>query len=234
MKTHHLEYADIKLSLFESVNDAGKFFCQNQSIYHGALVALNAEKLLKLKYNSRIFDELMNPCFYADGVGALMLVNGAQSRVPGVELWLEILDRVTDDGYSICIIGASENVNSKAVNMLMARYPNLIISGLNGFLNQAEYSKLVELKKPDIAFVAMGSPLQENLISKLQLTKPDTLYMGIGGSLDVFVGNVRRAPKLFRKLNIEFLYRLIVQPTRIFRYTSLLKFLIFYYSGKIK
>lgn len=234
MKTHHLEYADIKLSLFESVNDAGKFFYQNQSIYHGALVALNAEKLVKLKYNSRIFNELINPCFYADGVGALMLVNGAQSRVPGVELWLEILDRVADGGHSICIIGASEDVNSHAIKMLIARYPNLIISGLNGFLKEAEYSKLVELIKPDITFVAMGSPLQEHLISKLQRTKQDTLYMGIGGSLDVFVGNVRRAPKIFRKFNLEFLYRLMVNPVRIFRYVDLLKFLALYLTGKIK
>ena len=234
MKTHHLKYANIELSLFESVNDAGKFFFQNRSIYHGALVALNAEKLLKLKYNSRVFNELMNPCFYADGVGALMLADGAYSRVPGVELWLEILDRVANEQYSICIIGGTEEVNSKAVEMLNVRYPNLIISGLNGFSTDTEYAKFVELYKPDIAFVAMGSPLQENVISKLQRTKQDTLYMGLGGSLDVFVGNVRRAPKIFRKMNLEFLYRLIVDPVRIFRYGSLLKFMVFYFTGKIR
>lgn len=234
MKTYHLEYANLELTLFESVNDAGKFFCKNRSIFHGALVALNAEKLVKLKYDSQLFNELLNPCFYADGVGALMFVKGKYSRVPGVELWLEILDRVADRNYTICIIGATEGVNSKAVEMLKARYPNLIILGLNGFSNDTSYAKFVELNKPDITFVAMGSPLQENLISKLQRTKQDTLYMGIGGSLDVFVGNVKRAPKLFRKLNMESLYRLIVDPIRIFRYRSLFKFILLYLSGKIR
>lgn len=234
MKTHQLEYANVELCLFESVNDAAKFFCQNQTINFGALIALNAEKLLKLMYNNKLFDELQCPFFYADGVGALMLVKGGYPRVPGVELWLEILNIVADRDYKICVIGATEEVNSKALKMLKMRYPNLKISGLNGFSNDAEYSKFVGLNKPDITFVAMGSPLQENLISKLQRTKQDTLYMGIGGSLDVFVGNVRRAPKLFRNFNVEFLYRLIVDPLRIFRYVNLLKFLVFHFSGKIR
>ena len=86
-------------------------------------------------------------------------------------------------------------------------------------------------KKPTVVFVAQGSPRQERLMRKLQASH-QAIYMGLGGSFDVFTGNVKRAPRLFRENGLEWLYRLLSQPSRIKRQKVLLPFFINLHLGK--
>jgi UDP-N-acetyl-D-mannosaminouronate:lipid I N-acetyl-D-mannosaminouronosyltransferase len=84
-----------------------------------------------------------------------------------------------------------------------------------------------------IVTVAMGSPRQEILMRDCRLVCPDALYMGVGGTYDVFTGHVKRAPKFWQKLGLEWLYRLLSQPTRIKRQIRLLRYLAWHYTGKM-
>ncbi len=91
----------------------------------------------------------------------------------------------------------------------------------------------VKASGASIVTVAMGSPRQELLIRDLYQVYPGALYMGVGGTYDVFTGRVKRAPLLWRKWGLEWLYRLLVQPTRWRRQIKLLRFLLYYYSGRL-
>ena len=84
-----------------------------------------------------------------------------------------------------------------------------------------------------IVTVAMGSPRQEILMRDCRLVSPDALYMGVGGTYDVFTGHVKRAPKVWQNLGLEWLYRLLSQPTRITRQIRLLRYLAWHYTGKM-
>ena len=84
-----------------------------------------------------------------------------------------------------------------------------------------------------IVTVAMGSPKQEILMRDCRKVHPQALYMGVGGTYDVFTGHVKRAPKVWQNLGLEWLYRLLSQPSRIGRQLKLLKFVGYYYSGKM-
>ncbi len=79
----------------------------------------------------------------------------------------------------------------------------------------------------------MGSPKQEILMRDCRRVHPDALYMGIGGTYDVFTGHVKRAPKIWQKMGLEWLYRLISQPSRLRRQLKLLKFVRYYYTGRL-
>ena len=90
----------------------------------------------------------------------------------------------------------------------------------------------IATKKPDVVFVAMGSPKQELLMEEMSERHP-AIYQGLGGSFDVYTGRVERAPKWWVDHNLEFAYRLIKQPSRIKRQIHLVKFLILLKFGKI-
>ena len=87
-------------------------------------------------------------------------------------------------------------------------------------------------KRPDVVFVAMGSPKQELLMEEM-LERHPAIYQGLGGSFDVYTGNVKRAPKWWVDHNLEFAYRLVKQPSRIKRQIHLVRFLLLVKLGKI-
>jgi len=192
------------------------------------LIAINAEKILKkdLKLIS-----IINENFgYPDGVGAVMALRqkGYNAiKIPGAELWLDIIKRFYKK-KTFYILGSSQNVIENTIKKLKNEYPNINIVGYrNGYLKEGDTEELIkELKitKPNVVFVAQGSPKQEFLMSELFNEHP-ALYMGLGGSFDVYTGEKKRAPELFLKLNLEWLYRLLKEPTRIGRQIVLLKFL---------
>src|SRR5699024_5834276 len=94
-------------------------------------------------------------------------------------------------------------------------------------IDESEYPALFEdiaQKKPDVVFVAMGSPQQEYVMQKMY-ARHKALYMGLGGSFDIYSGEKKRAPKVMRKMGLEWSYRLFKEPRRIFRQSKLLTFL---------
>lgn len=217
------------------------FDSKNKLISHikaspSILIAINAEKIYEGNDELKLISQ--NGVGYPDGIGAVkaLKTKGARNaiRIPGSELWLDIISTLNKED-SVYLIGATNAVIEKTVNKLNQIYPSLKIAGYrNGFLNDNEIEILekdINNKKPTVVFVAQGSPRQEKLMQKLQLGH-QAIYMGLGGSFDVFTGNVKRAPRLFRENGLEWLYRLISQPSRIKRQKVLLPFLINLYLNK--
>jgi len=194
------------------------------------LVAMNAEKIMK--NDDRLRRIVNENIAYADGFGAVIAlrIKGLKAiKIPGSELWLDIIDRF-QKSKKFYFIGSSSLVIEATIVKLKKDYPSIEIVGYqNGFLKKGDKDTLIEqLKatKPDIIFVAQGSPRQEFLMDELIAIYP-ALYMGLGGSFDIYGGDKKRAPKFFLKLQLEWLYRLFKEPTRFSRQLALLKFVIF-------
>ena len=136
---------------------------------------------------------------------------------------------------SFYLIGAKQNIIEKTVKKLRKQYKGIeIINYRNGYFNDNEDYKLlyedILRNKPDIIFVAMGSPLQEKLIINLQDLHKAT-YMGLGGSFDIYVGKLKRAPDIFINLNLEWAFRLIREPQRFSRQLILIPFFLKFCLG---
>jgi len=192
------------------------------------LIALNAEKLIKDD------DELTNiineNIGYPDGIGAVLALKrkGTQSiKIAGAEFWLDIVENFSDT-KSFYIIGSNEDVIVKTVSKLKKQFKNIKIVGFrNGYLKLGDEKILIQdfkEKKPDVIFIAMGSPRQEFLMRDF-MNEYEALYMGLGGSFDVYSGLKKRAPQIFINLGLEWFYRLLKEPTRISRQLNLVKFL---------
>lgn len=201
------------------------------------LLSVNAEILLKSDAELRkIYN---NNIGYADGIGAVMALNKKKVqavKLPGCELWLKIVERFANSDKTFYIVGSTDAVINKTIAQLKEKFPNLKIAGYrNGYLNDTDVEKLeqnIERLKPDFVFIAMGMPKQEKLMTRLY-NKHRAVYLGLGGSFDVFTGNVKRAPKWWIDHKIEFAYRLLKQPSRIKRQLPLIKFYLVVKLGKI-
>ncbi len=197
--------------------------------HKGILVAINAEKILHATDATRsIINRNMG---YCDGAGAMLAlkqkgVKGA-CKVPGCELWLKIVRKYYKE-KSFYLVGGKQEVIEATVDKLKQDFPGInIVAYRNGYLkSDDERAALIDdvaLKQPDVVFVAMGSPKQELLMEEM-LRRHQAIYQGLGGSFDVYTGNVKRAPKWWSDHNLEFAYRLLKEPKRIKRQVHLLKF----------
>lgn len=195
------------------------------------LVAVNAEKILNSTEDSRRI--INNNLGYPDGIGAVwaLQTKGLKDafKIPGCELWLHII-RMYQMDKSFYFIGGTDEVIQQTIAKLKFEFPFLqIVNYRNGYFeNSHQIDTLLEdicKNKPDVIFVAMGSPRQELLMDEMRRIHP-AVYQGLGGSFDVYIGNVLRAPTFYINNNLEWAYRLIKQPTRIKRQIKLLKFYI--------
>ncbi len=167
-----------------------------------------------------------------DGIGivkaARMINYDVKERITGIDIANELLKLGNKQKKSIYLFGAKQEVIDSMEKVLKESYPNLNLVGMsNGYEKDKDkiFEKIVKTK-PDIVLVALGIPLQEKLIYK-HLDKFDKgIFVGVGGSFDVISGHKKRAPKIFIKLNLEWLYRILKEPKRLKRfYDSNVKFL---------
>ncbi|NVJ47132.1 MAG: WecB/TagA/CpsF family glycosyltransferase [Cytophagia bacterium] len=197
--------------------------------HKGILVAVNAEKLMKAEDQLKA---LVNQNIgYSDGMGAIwaLRTKGHKNieRIPGVELWLKIIENGLDT-KSFYLVGGQEEVIVETVKKLRCQFEGINIVGYrNGYIKtdrekEALMNDIVS-KKPDMVFVAMGSPKQEMLMEEMARKHP-AVYQGLGGSFDVFTSRIKRSPKLLQKLGLEWSYRLMKQPSRFWRYLPLFRF----------
>lgn len=157
-----------------------------------------------------------------DGVGvkiALKLNGYNVVRIPGIDFARRLLEESAINNIPVAIVGAKEEVISKAIENLKTEINGLnIVYYHNGyFSNDEEIYNEINTKSPKLILVAMGSPRQEKFIYNAKKVLKPALMVGIGGSLDVWSGTVKRAPKIFQILGLEWLYRTISQPERIKR-----------------
>ena len=205
----------------------------------GILIAINAEKILHATEQTR--DIINRNIGYCDGFGAVMALkkHGYKDvvKIPGCELWLKIIAALYPEKKTFYLVGSKQEVIEQTVAKLRTEYPGIqIVNYRNGYIKTEEEKKKllddIAEKKPDVVFVAMGSPKQELLMEEMFERHP-AIYQGLGGSFDVYTGNVKRAPKWWVEHNLEFAYRLIKQPSRIKRQIHLVRFLLMVELGRI-
>ncbi len=195
----------------------------------GILVAINAEKILHATDETR---SIINPNVgYCDGSGAVMALKkkGFKNvcKIAGCELWLKIIAKFYKN-KTFYLVGGKQQVIDETVAKLKQEFEGINIVGFrNGYIKTDEEKTAliadIVAKKPDVVFVAMGSPKQEYLMQEIQ-KRHSAIFQGLGGSFDVYTGNVKRAPKWWVDHNLEFAYRLIKEPKRIKRQIHLFKF----------
>lgn len=171
----------------------------------------------------------------ADGIGvvygAKILKNPLPARVAGFDLTCSLLEYLKDKEDGVFLFGAKPGVAEIAAENLKKKYEGLKICGTNdGYFTEEDVPAIIEKINASgarLLLVCLGAKKQEKWISQnaAKLTSV-RLCMGVGGTVDVFAGNVKRAPEFFIKLNLEWLYRLLKQPSRIGRYAAIPKFIV--------
>ena len=162
-----------------------------------------------------------------DGIGvvysAKILGTPLKERVPGIEFAEAMLSALNDMGGLLYLLGAKPGVAEEAGRRICARYPALVLCGTHDGYFKDEQAILPEIAaaKPDLLFVCLGAPKQEKWMARWGRHTGAKLAIGLGGCLDVFAGNVQRAPERWQKLGLEWAYRLKKEPKRIGRMAKL-------------
>ena len=167
-----------------------------------------------------------------DGIGVLKagkkIGYNIEERITGIDIANELLKFGNEQKKSIYLFGSKQEVIDLMKIVIKEQYPNLKLVGTsNGYVTDKDkvFDEIVKLE-PDIVLVALGIPLQEMLIYKHLNRFKKGIFVGVGGSFDVMSGMKKRAPKIFIKLNLEWLYRILKEPKRLKRfYDSNVKFL---------
>lgn len=192
------------------------------------VVTANPETLMMAEKNDILKKVLLDSTttIIADGIGivkgANMLNYNIAETIPGVELCSQLFEYCNELKKNIFLFGAQNEIVSKLANVIISKYPNAKICGYdNGYVEnkQAIFDKIACLE-PDVVLVALGIPEQELLIYN-NLDKFDKgIFVGVGGSFDVLSGAKKRAPKIFIKFHLEWLYRILKEPRRLKRFLN--------------
>lgn len=199
-----------------------------------AIYAINPEKIVAANQDPRLLEAIAAAgLLIPDGIGAVLAarLGGARGvpRVPGADLMPELCSLAALRGYPVFLFGARPEVTPRACAALMEAYPGLKIAGhQNGYLSPADRARLpdrINASGARLLFVGLGSPQQELWIHE-NIGKLTTVNIcqGVGGTLDVLAGRVKRAPVAWRKSYLEWLYRFLSEPSRLHRFPRLVKF----------
>ena len=167
-----------------------------------------------------------------DGSGVVkaagILGRPLKSRVPGIDFASGLMARLAKNGGRLFLLGAKPGVAEQAAEKLKAAYPGLTVCGTNDgyFKDDAPVAEKIRAAEADVVFVCLGFPRQEKWMARFGPETGAHLMIGLGGALDVFSGNTKRAPELWQKLNLEWAYRLVREPSRIGRMAKLPLFLV--------
>jgi len=167
-----------------------------------------------------------------DGIGvvysAKILGTPLKERVAGIEFAADMLSHLNEVGGRLFLLGAKPGVAEEAGRRIQEQHPNIVLCGTRDgyFKDEEEVLLEVAAARPDLIFVCLGAPKQEKWMMVNGEATGAHLLMGLGGCLDVFSGNVQRAPEVFQKLGMEWFYRLLKNPSRFGRMMRLPLFLV--------
>ena len=175
-----------------------------------------------------------------DGVGVVyaskILGRPLKGRVPGVDFAGALMDRMAKLNKRLFLLGAKPGVAEEAARRLAAQHPGLIVCGTHDgyFQEDAPVVQAIRAARADVVFVCLGAPKQEKWAAAHGADTGARLFVGLGGSLDVFAGQVDRAPESWQRLGLEWLYRAIRQPSRFKRIAKLPGFLLSAVGARIQ
>jgi len=218
------------LSLDETVERVGHFLAGDRP---RRVITLNPELLYRMQSERPLWDlvgraDLVTP----DGIGIVWACRVAGQPVPervtGIDLMLRLVERAARDSRRVFLLGAAPGVAEEAAGRLARRYPGLAVAGThNGFFQPGDEEPVAERVRQaeaEILFVALGAPKQEIWIDRHLSSTGVRVAMGVGGSFDVLAGRARRAPEWSRRLHLEWLARLMMEPARLKRQLVLPRF----------
>ncbi len=218
---------------FNEALDIAENLVQSEGV--SAIFTPNPEIIMCAKQDDEL-KEILNGADLctADGIGvvygAKILNDPVPERVAGFDLTCALLERLARTGEGVFLFGAKPGVADAAKANLEKKYQGINIAGTrNGYFNTEDEPKIIdEINKSGakLLLVCLGAPKQEKWIEAHKAELNVNLCMGVGGTLDVLAGVAKRAPEVFIKLNIEWVYRLLKNPSRIGRFAALPKFII--------
>ena len=218
------------VTLSQAVEAAEGLLAQNGAHY---VVTPNPE-LVQRARQEPAFRDVLNGAdlVLPDGVGiiyaAKILGRPLQGRVPGIDFAAALCGKLAQNGKRLFLLGAKPGVAQRAAENLKKDHPGLTVCGVHDgyFKEDGPVVEEIRAAKADAVFVCLGFPRQEYWMAQNGEAAGARLLVGLGGSLDVFAGEVKRAPEGFQKLGLEWFYRLITQPSRIGRMAKLPLFLV--------
>lgn len=238
-----LNVCGVPVAVHQNMDEAvSSIFSQSDGkVMPGFGIAINPEKVIKALADKKMMEILLSATFrFADGIGVVLALRrkGAKlaTRIPGCEFWMALMQKAGESQQTVFLVGSKPLVLHQTEAKLLSDWGVSVVGAQDGYFTEGQQMALIErikASKAKIVTVAMGSPAQELFINQCRKFYPDAFYIGVGGTYDVFTGNVKRAPKWASKLNMEWLYRLISNPTRLARQVSLLKYILLFVNKKI-
>ncbi len=198
------------------------------------IVTPNSEIVVNANKDKALFEIIKSADMVVpDGIGLVLaskiMKNPLKERVTGIDLMDNLLKFSSENNYRVYFIGGKEGIAYDAAQNIKKKYPNIVVAGThhgyfkgahNGDMNHPDEEEVINHinnAKADLVFVALGAPKQEKFISFNMDNLNAKVFMGVGGSLDVYAGTVKRAPQIYQKLGLEWAYRAIKEPWRIKR-----------------
>ncbi len=187
---------------------------------------VNAAKLVKMKTDSSLRRSVLgSDLILADGMSIVwackLLRRPLPERVAGIDLMTRMLERANERGYRVFCLGATQEVLDEVARQIRADYPNAILAGArNGYYREDEEASIAEQiasASTDILLVAMTSPKKEMFLARWTPIMKVPVLHGVGGSFDVMAGKVKRAPEAWQRWGMEWLYRVLQEPGRMWR-----------------
>ena len=212
------------LSMEDTLVKVEQFIQSGQPHQH---VVVNVDKLVKASRDESL-RRIINDCalINADGMPVVwasrLLGTPLKERVAGVDLFEALMRRSADKGWRVFLLGAREDVVQAVRDTYLRKYPHLLIAGWrNGYWDgeqeEAEVVEQIRASRADLLFVAISSPKKEIFLGRHQASMRIPFAMGVGGTFDVAIGRVRRAPRWMQKSGLEWLFRFMQEPRRLFR-----------------
>ncbi|MET0981900.1 MAG: WecB/TagA/CpsF family glycosyltransferase [Telluria sp.] len=212
------------LSMEETLARIGEFIRSGQPHQH---VVVNVDKLVKASRDGEL-RRIINECALVnvDGMPVVwasrLLGKPLKERVAGVDLFEALMRRSSEAGWRVFLLGAREEVVSAVADTYRRRYPGLTVAGWRhgywqGEAEEAAVAEQVRASRADLLFVAISSPKKEQFLGRWQEQMRIPFAMGVGGTFDVAIGRVRRAPVWMQRAGLEWFYRFLQEPRRMFR-----------------
>jgi len=217
-----LEFDNLKMT--DAVNVTKEIVASNAK---ETVFFVNPDCLNKIFKDTGYFEVLKSADYvYPDGIGiniaCKMIKNPLKENVNGTDMLPFLCRMCAEHDYGMYLLGGKPEVAEKMAAKLKTQYDNLrIVGGADGFFDHETQSRQIidqiNAAKPDILLVAFGAPMQEKWISKYKDAIDCKVFMGVGGLFDFYSGNIRRAPKWMREMGLEWVYRLLQEPGRMWK-----------------